>query len=222
MTTKYKLSSFEKNKENPFLAQAVEEINNNIVKKYKTASKTGEKATLTAIDDNGEILGHTQFVRQIEVDEQQFTKFYLSNFSAFFDLKPSAIRVFGHILELLTPNKDFFHIYIDEALIATKYKNKKSIYDGLASLVSNDIIARGKSDNHYFINPMVVFNGNRITFAKTYVKRTKKAVKVDPNQAELDFENEGNKAIEMHQKKEKQKKQAKKSRAKKLKIERKS
>lgn len=196
MEEKNKLSLFEKNKENPFLKQALEEINGSTVKKYKTASRTGEKAILKAFDENsGEILGHTQFVRQIEVDDKQFAKLYLSNFSSFFDLKPSAIRVFGYVLAQLTPNKDYFHIYIDEAMEFSGYKNKKSIYDGLASLVKNGVIARGKSDTHYFINPMVVFNGNRITFAKTYVKKRNKTI--DPNQTNLltaieDAENENN------------------------------
>ncbi|MCD8450438.1 RepA protein, partial [Tenacibaculum dicentrarchi] len=83
------INEFKLNIKNPFLEDAVEQINSKIVKKYKTATKTGEKAILKAIDENtGEILGHTQFIRQIEVDEEQFTKIYLSNFSAFFDLKP--------------------------------------------------------------------------------------------------------------------------------------
>ena len=179
------ISTFKKNKENPFLNQAIEEIEDNIVKKYKTASKTGEKAILKAYDENtGEVLGHTRFVRQIEVDEQQFAKFYLSNFSAFFDLKPAAIKVFGYILEQLTPNRDYFYFDMDEALEYTNYKGETSIRSGLTGLLKADVIARGKNDYHYFINPMVVFNGNRITFAKTYVKK-KKPAKIDPNQTNL-------------------------------------
>lgn len=191
-TNTLSLSSYNKNRENPFLQQAVEQVNGSLVKKYKTASKTGEKAILRAYDENtGEVLGHTQFVRQIEVDEEQFAKFYLSNFSAFFDLKPSAIRVFGYVLEQLIPNKDYFYIDLSDALEITKYKHKSSIYEGLASLIANNVIARGKNENHYFINPMVVFNGNRITFAKTYVKK-KKENKIDPNQTSLldDFNKE--------------------------------
>ena len=35
----------------------------------------------------------------------------------------------------------------------------------------------------FFINPMVAFNGNRITFAKSYVKKKKaKTKEIDPNQ----------------------------------------
>lgn len=180
----YKLSNYDFNEENPFLKEAIEQVNSNVVKKYKTASKTGEKAILQAFDSNtGEILGHTQFIRQIEVDEQQFAKFYLSNFSAFFDLKPSSIKVFGYVLNQLTPNKDEFMFILEDCKKYTGYKAKASIFQGLGELVENKIIARGKTDFLYYINPMVVFNGNRITFSKTYVKKQKR--KVDPNQTNL-------------------------------------
>jgi hypothetical protein len=181
------LTEYSLNKENPFLKQAVEQVNKNIVKKYKTASKTGEKAILQAFDSTtGEILGHTQFIRQIEVDEDQFAKLYLSNFSAFFDLKPQAIRVFGYILTQLVPNKDEFLFLLNEAQEYTKYKSSTSVRIGLTSLLQNEIIARGRADNLYFINPMVAFNGNRITFAKTYVKKQKsKPKEIDPNQTSI-------------------------------------
>lgn len=181
------ISEFKLNKENPFLKQAVEQVNQNIVKKYKTATKTGEKAILQAVDpSSGEIVGHTQFIRQIEVDEEQFAKLYLSNFSAFFDLKPQAIRVFGYILKQLIPNKDEFIFILEDCQEYTGYKSATSIRIGLTSLLENEIIARGKTDFLYFINPMVAFNGNRITFAKTYVKKQKKN-QIDPNQQTLDI-----------------------------------
>lgn len=180
------LTEFQLNKENPFLKQAVEQVQNSIVKKYKTATKTDQKAILQAYDPNsGEVLGHTQFIRQIEVDEDQFAKLYLSNFSAFFDLKPQAIKVFGYILNQLIPNKDEFIFLTDECLEYTQYKSSTSVRIGLTSLLENEIIARGRADNLYFINPMVAFNGNRITFAKTYVKKQNKGKVTDPNQIDL-------------------------------------
>ena len=51
--------------------------------------------------------------------------------------------------------------------IQNLYKQAKENY----RLLENDIIARGPSDSLYFINPMVAFNGDRVTFAKTYVKK---------------------------------------------------
>lgn len=182
-----KLNEFQKNTENPFLKQAIEQVQQNVVKKYKTATKTDQKAILQAFDPTtGEVLGHTQFVRQIEVDEEQFAKIYLSNFSAFFDLKPQAIKVFGYILAQLTPNKDEFIFDREECMHYTGYKSDKSVFIGLASLLNNDIIARGRTDYKYFINPLVAFNGNRITFAKTYVK---KKSNIPKNQGTLNFDN---------------------------------
>lgn len=180
------LNSYEKNKENPFVKQAVEQVQNNIVKKYRTAGTTSQKAILKAVDSNNNVLGHTQFVKQIEVDEEKFAKLYISQFSAFFDLTTPALKVFGYIMNNLFKDKDYFYFDREECLVYTGYKSEKSIYLGLANLVENEIIARGKNDIMYYINPMIFFNGDRITFAKTYVKKQKELPK---NQGTFDFDN---------------------------------
>ena len=167
------LSDFRLNKENPFLKQAVERVQEKVVKKYKTATNTGESAILKAVDKDNNPVGHTSFIRQIEVDEEQFTKFYLSNFSSFFDLKPQAIKVFGYILKQLVPNKDEFMFLLEDCQEYTGYKSETSVRIGLTALLKADIIARGRADFLYFINPMIVFNGSRIAFAKTYIKKQK-------------------------------------------------
>ena len=186
VTTK-KLSEFTKNNENPFLENALEVINRNIVQKTRMTKNAGESAILKAIDDKtGEILGHTAFIRQIEVDEDQFAKFYLNGFKAFFDLKPASIKVFGFILKQLKPNKDTFDFSLEDCIIDTEY-TKQTIYRGLTELLNNEIIARGRFEYQYFINPMVVFNGNRVTFANNYVRK-KGAKKIeDKNQLSLEF-----------------------------------
>lgn len=179
------LLDFSKNKENPFLKEAVEQIQQSIVKKYKNTSGSSRSAILQAVNSDGELVGHTSFIRQIEVDEEQFTKVYLSQFSAFWNLKTQAIRVFGYIMTKLIPKQDLFSFFVDECMEHTGYKSEKSVYIGLASLLQNEIIARGRNDSHYFINPMVAFNGDRVTFAKTYVKKSSKQIKIDPNQISL-------------------------------------
>lgn len=167
-----KFSDFEKNKENPFVKQAIQSIDQNVVKKYKSATGTDQRAVLQAFDpQTGETLGQTTFVRQIEVDEAQFVKFYLSNFKVFYGLSEKAIRVFDYILSRLQVNSDEFTFFIDECLQYSRYKAKKVVYAGLVELIQAEIIAKGKTDIFFYINPMVVFNGNRVTFAKTYVKK---------------------------------------------------
>ena len=44
-----------------------------------------------------------------------------------------------------------------------------SIFRALGELCSAEIIARGRADIEYYINPMCVFNGDRVTFATTYI-----------------------------------------------------
>jgi hypothetical protein len=180
-----KLSIHQKHLKNPFIEQAIEEINSNSVKRYKTSSSYDQRAVLQAYDPKtGEILGHTTFIRQIEVDEEKFTKIYLSQFSAFWDLGTQAIKVFGYIMTKLVVGQDMFIFLMDECIQYTSYLTKKPIYQGLAQLVHSEIIARGPADNLYFINPLVAFNGNRVTYAKTYIKKVKK-IEANPNQLSI-------------------------------------
>ena len=169
-----KVRDCKKHKKNPFLEKAIQEVEGGIVRKYKAASSYDQRAVLQAVDPKtGEVLGHTSFIRQIEVDEDKFAKFYLKNFSAFFDLRTSAIKVFGYILSELKPQEDMFLFFLGDCMNYTGYKTAKPIYEGLSYLIASEIIARGRADNIYYINPLIVFNGNRVTFAKSYVKRKK-------------------------------------------------
>ena len=144
-----KITDFEKNIENPFLKEAVEQIQQNIVKKYKNSSGSSRNAILQAVNAEGELVGHTSFIQQIEVDEQQFTKLYLSQFSSFFNLNSQGIRVFGYVMTKLVPKQDYFFFDLEEALKYTGYKSAQSIYNGLSCLISSNIIARGKKDYIY-------------------------------------------------------------------------
>jgi len=101
-----KLTDFQKNEENPFMKQAIEGIENHVVKKYKSNSGGDKRAVVALADtETGEVF-KTSFIRQIEVDEEQFTKLYLSNFAAFFDLSQAAIRVFGYFMTCMKPKND--------------------------------------------------------------------------------------------------------------------
>lgn len=185
MKSESKIRLFSKNRTNPFIENAIDEINNNIVKKYKNATGTDQRAILQAVDPKtGEMLGHTTFVRQIEIDEEKFTKIYLSNFSAFWDLGTQGIKVFGYIMSKLVIGQDMFIFLLDDCLEFTGYKNHRSIHQGLTNLLKAEIIARGPADSLYFINPLVAFNGNRVTYAKTYIKKQKR-IEVDPKQIAL-------------------------------------
>lgn len=186
-----KLTDYPKNTENPFVKKMIEEVDP--VRRRKLVAPTNKEVTRAIIDTNtGELSGHTAFMQYIEVDETQFAKLYLSNIAAFWDLTPGAIRVFTYILQSVKPNQDKFYFVLEDCLEFTKYKSKKQIFAGLAILCEKQIIARGRTHFEYFINPMVIFNGNRITFAKTYIRKKIK----DADQSQLDlFGNPDNKGL---------------------------
>ncbi len=48
------------------------------------------------------------------------------------------------------------------------YKSKMQCYRGLGELLANKIIAMSDQPNLWFINPKIVFNGDRIAFIKQY------------------------------------------------------
>lgn len=190
-----KLSDFQRNKENPFMKQAIEDIENHVVKKYKSSTGSDKKAVVAVADtDTGEVF-RTSFIRQIEVDEEQFAKLYLNNFAAFFDLSQAAIRVFGYIMTCMKPKNDMIMFILEDCLEYTKYTSKGTVYRGLAELVKAEIIARGINENLWFINPLIVFNGDRVSFTKTYVRKKslstkKKAEEEDERQLSLGFSSE--------------------------------
>lgn len=167
-----KFSDFPSNNENPFMKKAIEQIGQSVVRKYRSSTGTSKNAILHAVDTNtGEIKGHTAFIRQVEVDEQEFVKFYLRELKSFCGLSEKAMKIFNYILKQLKPNTDEFLFLMSECISDTGYKTKTSIYQGLTELIKAEVIAKGKTDVLYYINPMMIFNGNRATFARTYVKK---------------------------------------------------
>jgi hypothetical protein len=179
------LNKFPEYDENPFMENAIQEINEHSVKK-KVFIK-GNKSVLTqVINDNGEIVAHSAFLKTIEVDESQFVKVYLSRFGAFYELNKSSIKVFGYILnKCIIPNKDIFYIDFDEAKAFTGYSANNIIRAGLSCLVQQGIIARSTNPYKYYLNALVFFNGDRITFADSYIKRRKKAIESSTSQLSI-------------------------------------
>lgn len=157
--------------ENPFVENSIQKIV--ISKKTQIMQSSNREINMVISDGDGEVQGYSAFMKFIEVDEEKFAKVYLSQFENFWELSKSAIRVFGYIINSLKPNQDVFYMKMDKCLAYTKYSQVNSIISGLSDLIDKGIIAKSKYENEYFINPLIVFNGSRVTFAKTYIKKQK-------------------------------------------------
>jgi hypothetical protein len=57
----------------------------------------------------------------------------------------------------------------------------------LLGLINSKIIARTNKGYVYYINPSIVFNGSRVTFMTTYVKKQKELNGGNSNQKTLPF-----------------------------------
>lgn len=173
-----KISEAQKHNENPFLDQNVLQIergNKSIItggsNKVLVDVKTGETEAISLLH------------KFKEVDKTTFVKLYVNEVSALFDLTKAGLKAFGYVIDALKINNDSIYINIQKMMVDCGYKTKKPIYRGLSELVSNKIIAMSKDPNVWFINPNIIFNGNRIAFIKEYeMKKDEKS-----NQRKLPF-----------------------------------
>ena len=173
MATWYKkLTDFPQNEHNPFAEKAVQEIQS--IKKRQTIkppkNELGE-SKYWVIDDGGNKVAESAFYRETEVEPAQFAKIFLGGLLNFWDISPRGIRVFTYIIKQLRAGKDNFYFSTDECMKFTEYKTRGLVTSGLAELLGAGLIARSTDSIIYFLNPSILFNGNRLTFAKTYVKR---------------------------------------------------
>ena len=165
-----KLSTFEMNRESPFAKQALVNIGNALVSRSVKMANKDESAVIKGIDKNGEILGNTVFIRNKVCDSAEFIKMYKLGFKAFADFKPSTLNVFNFITTCLKPNQDEFMFFIEDCIEVTGY-SQASIFRALGELCAKEVIARGRSEEQYYINPMYTFNGDRVTFATAYINK---------------------------------------------------
>jgi len=172
-----------KYEENPFIIDVMSEIK--VKRKNQVMTPVNKNTEVMLVNSDGEVEGHTAFMRHHEVDADKFTKLYINQLACLWDLNKTSIRVFTYILNVLKPSQDFVYFDANECIKFCGYSNLSSVYDGLLCLLSSGIIARSTKSYLFFINPTIVFNGDRITFINTYTKKKKAAVVDNPNQLSL-------------------------------------
>lgn len=165
------LFNLEKHRENPFLSQMVDEVRSSTIVKLQGGKSTDKKGVAGLVDTNsGEIVEAT-FLRKKEVDAEQFVKIFCNHVGLWADLSKPALKVFSWIINNLRPQADYVLINREIILSEIGYKSSETLYKGLRELVKAGIIAKGLVDGMWFINPLVVFNGDRVTFTTNYIKK---------------------------------------------------
>lgn len=165
------LNEMERFNENPFSESLVRSLGENSKERIKRIVAVGGN-DMVIDGETGEVKqnnGNLVMAVKHWVDEDQFIKLYINEIGLFFSMTKSQQKLFKYILNKLEWNKDYF--YFDAAdFKAETGMSYPSIYKGLALLCNVGLIARSKMYIKYFINPVMMFKGDRIIVAKEYIR----------------------------------------------------
>lgn len=163
---------------NPFIEGMVVPIGTKNVR----LSHLGKDNNVLVNDSTGEIRG-THVTTYKKVDAEKFVKIFTNNIAMTFDLKAAGIKGFNVLLfavQSQSINKD--RVTLDKYLLDDFLKENDvklsfaTFMRGLKELEQAQIIAKHKKRSDYFINPNLVFSGDRIAFT-TLIEKAKGAGK---------------------------------------------
>lgn len=159
-------------KENPFLREV-----GNPTKRRTEVLYDGRQAIIQS--DTGEVLeDHLSVARVKMVDAEQFVKVYLANLHIFFDLGKAAQRVAEFVLHqvghrALGRGEVLLTFWEYEQYFEGRTGGTRPTYmRGLQELAAKNLIAKSPAANVWWINPAVMFNGDRARFI-TEIRRKK-------------------------------------------------
>jgi len=175
-----------KHKKNPFLFDEDDKLLIDVpvrVKKQFYVSKEYDDKTFYQTGEiNHEEGGHYIYSKR-EVDPTEFIKVYTAGISAMYNLTKSGLKAFHYCTTRLIPDSDKIYIYIPDMAEFCGWKSKKQAYVGLKELIRAGIIAPSFHPGIWFINPQVIFNGNRLVLVREL--RKKEVLPVNPNNNNL-------------------------------------
>lgn len=134
-------------------------------------------AGLQAIDTNGDAVGAAAISTFTTVDREEFIKIYVRNINSIFCLSSAAQKVFSALM--LAIQKEAIgvaHVYFSyqKAVdccheLGMPVFSKPTYTRGMSDLVKANFIADNREGPcWYWLNPNVLFNGDRVAFIENY------------------------------------------------------
>ena len=134
--------------------------------------------------ETGEVEDASLHIARIKwVEAEQFVKVYTANVSVFFELSRPAQRVCEFLVFVLSEREsigtDRVFLYDDDYLEFWNERggigaSKQTFNRGMRELAAKALIAKANRPHQWFINPAVIFNGDRARFI-TEVRKKKKS-----------------------------------------------
>ena len=141
----------------------------------RSRSYTVAKGSTIIEAETGEYAGETTIAQIKEVDAGKFVKLFSANISTLFGLSPAGHKVFLILFhqvqkrENAGTDKIYLNLRLAQEIIKELQGDKATLaaatfYRGAADLVAAGVIAFSVDQNIVFINPAVLFNGDRARF----------------------------------------------------------
>jgi hypothetical protein len=164
---------YETHDENPFmkgLAHHLSKNNRNKMVRTKVVSQDdGDHDKLTGLVTDHEqgdmIVGDLQVV-----DSEKFTKIYHEAIQLTHGLSDKATKILmWYIAPKLGKDQTQVIFNLEECMEFIGY-SRPSIYSGLAELLDVGVIAKSELNWLFYIDPAIMFNGDRLEVAKVYLR----------------------------------------------------
>jgi len=156
-----------KYKENPFIMTASDHTKGGV---RKISGRAGDRLMIVS-EDTGERVGGAGFFHTQEVDKTQFLKLYVNGVKALTELTSAGTKVFEILYRTIQENKDKDKVFMAFDLVDQEVVKiaRATFYRGMRELINKGFIAETTVSSLYFINPDYLFNGDRLSFIKTFI-----------------------------------------------------
>lgn len=165
--------------ENPFLKGSEVQITGR--KKRYTVASRGD----TVIGPTGQVKAGIEHTIVRVVDDAQFVKVFSDGISGIYDLRSAGSKVFRFLFDQVQkhPNVDRLYLYFMDATEEPWEISKPVFFRGMAELLEKGFIARSANPNMFYLNPTMLWNGDRFRFVQEY-QRAKQIANGSDSQSE--------------------------------------
>ena len=165
-TAEKRTMEFQYNSVNPFLSSVIEYIEDSKHRKRVGHSfqDVVDKSTGAVNKQKILILGE-----QKVVDTQEYSKVYMGSLSKFFGLSKKALVMLDYIMENIKYGEDRICLYYPDVKDKTGMV-KTTMYSSIKQMLRVNMLAKASTPGCYYINPAVMFKGERITIVMDYIR----------------------------------------------------
>lgn len=161
-----------KHKNSPFMQTAAIEVRG----KKKTLGAYGPPDLVTS-RVTGDVTGAVEHRVVRIVDDAKFVKVFADGVAGFYQLGKAGGKVFRYLFDVVQkhPGTDRLYLHFMDAAEEPYCVPKSTFFKGLGELLAKGFLARSANPNLFWLNPLMLFNGDRFQFVQEYRRASRVA-----------------------------------------------